>query len=472
MVIRSRTTRPLRMPDSARNEGKNRDKKNEVHALVAPLTILTVIVAMCRLFLNPHMPPNFPTMPENAVRIDENVGLSLKFSKARGGKNVTLGPHEASLVIAKRCKEPRFVLRLVGDEALYSIPIVQKDKYRWECSFQIPFPGLYVVEPRWYGCDPAKQPKNPIRESTKISVSGDRDVANNRLSPSYTTLPDLIPEGFWAAPKLHAEMPNKRFWITPGMDADETTFITSSTELGASMVAREATPVTSMFGDLSNYELLCWIGSTSAATIWESFKSIRPSIAKHQKPFKFHYYPMDDFRQPDRDWETETKLKFRKCKIIVVSVDELKYPITQDDYKQQVATFLRHLVKMFDDETFPIWMLTVNLPSISNPLNMCTAPKRRTNHHPCNDALFDMFSAKAFPPHRVRLLDNTDLTDALLEEEGLQDAVAVIAMRIFAIAGQQVKEWRRAKQRGIKEGLQRRGKLEPNIEFTVYNFKS
>jgi hypothetical protein len=69
-------------------------------------------------------------------------------------------------------------------------------------------------------------------------------------------------------------------------------------------------------------------------------------------------------------------------------------------------------------------------------------------------------------------LDNTDLTDALLEEEGLQDAVAVIAMRIFAIAGQQVKEWRRAKQRGIKEGLQRRGKLEPNIEFTVYNFKS
>jgi hypothetical protein len=36
---------------------------------------------------------------------------------------------------------------------------------------------------------------------------------------------------------------------------------------------------------------------------------VDPPVAspKQQKPFKFHYYPMDDFRQPDRDWETETQ---------------------------------------------------------------------------------------------------------------------------------------------------------------------
>jgi hypothetical protein len=52
------------MPDSARNDGKNRDKKREAHAVVAPLTILAVIVAMCRLILNPRTPPNYPPMPE------------------------------------------------------------------------------------------------------------------------------------------------------------------------------------------------------------------------------------------------------------------------------------------------------------------------------------------------------------------------------------------------------------------------
>ena len=179
---------------------------------------------------------------------------------------------------------------------------------------------------------------------------------------------------------------------------------------------------------------------------------------------------MDDFQKPDQGWATESKLKFRKCKNIIVSVDELKNALSQDEYKQQVSTFLKHLVKMFDDDTFPIWMLTVNLPSVPNATSMCTGPKRRTNHHPCNDALFDLFGAgKAFPD-RVRLLDNTDLTDPLLDE-GLQDSVAVIAMRIFAIAGQQVHTWRQSNQRGTVEGLIRNGTLEPNIVFTVYDFK-
>lgn len=458
------------MPESVRNDGKNRDKKSRAHAMVAPLTILLVVIALFRILFNPRIPPNYPAMPEDAVRLEEHVGLSLQFRKARDGKNVTLGPHEATLVIAKPCKEPRFVMRLVGDEALYSLPIMQTDKYRWKGTFQIPFPGHYMVEPRWYGCDSSEETKEYKGESTKIAVSGDRETNKKPLTLSHTSLPDLIPEGFWASSKLYEDMPNQRFWITRAMGTEEPNYITSSTELGGSTVAKEATPMAPEFGDLSNYELICWVGSTSAANIWESFKSLRPGIAKHQKPFKFHHYPMDNFPQPDRDWDEENKLKFRKCKIIIIAVDELKDAVTQDDYKQQVATFLRHMIKMFDDNTFPIWMTTVNLPPISNA-PMCTSPKKRTNHHPCNDALFDLFSSKPFPD-RVRLLDNTDLTDPLLEE-GLQDAVAVIAMRIYAIAGQQVKTWRtNVKQRGTKEGLQRNGKLEPNILFPVYDFSS
>jgi hypothetical protein len=90
------------------------------------------------------------------------------------------------------------------------------------------------------------------------------------------------------------------------------------------MVAREATPVSSMFGDLSNYELLCWIGSASGATIWESFKSIRPCYRQSNKnPSNFTTIPWMTFDNPIEIGKQKHKLKFRKCKIIVVSVDEL-----------------------------------------------------------------------------------------------------------------------------------------------------
>jgi hypothetical protein len=439
--------------------------------MVSVLTIGLVIIGLGRILLTPPRSPVYPRMPKSAVRIDENVGLSLDFRKTVDGKNVTLeGTHNVLLVIAKSCPSPRFILRLIGQDALFSVPIIQLDKFQWKGAFQVPFIGYYVVEPRWYGCDVAKPTKDYKGESITIAVSGNRESKLQHILPTRTSLPLLIPEGFWASPKLNPDIPNKRLWIIPSMRSKQATMISTSSPLGESFVSKESTPIDKSFGDLSNYELLCWIGSDSARVIWESFKSIRSSIANHQKPFKFHYYPMDDFRQPDRDWEREYKLKFRKCKNVIVSVDELKYSITQEEYTQQVATFLRHLVNIFDDDSFPIWMLTVNLSPILD-IKMCTHPKRRTNHHPCNDALFELFgSIKAFP-NRVRLLDNTDLTSPLLEE-GLTDAMAVIAMRIFAIAGEQVKVWRMKKQRGTKEGLLRNGKLEPNIDYQVYDFTS
>lgn len=473
MVLTRRSTRPLRegISENARYLDAKRFTRGNRAAFVVPLTILTVGIALMRIALKPYYSaPNYPIMPSNAVRLEEKVGLSVEWKKINKGKNITMGPHQVSLTIAKPCKEPRFAMRLVGDEALYSVPIVQIDKYRWAGSFEVPFPGNYLVEPRWYGCRRSSSkvnPKNYKGESSKIVVTGKRENKRKPLTPSHTSI-HPAPEGFWAAPTLYGDMENQRLWITRQMGLEQPHFIVSETNsCGQSTVAKEATPIPREFGDISNYELQCWVGSRSADLIWESFRSLRPSIAKHQKPFKFHYYAMDNFVQPDRDWDDELRLKFRKCKTIFISMDELRDPISQHDYKQQVATFLGHMVKMFDDDTFPIWMLTVNLPPVSSA-PMCTSPALRTQHHPCNDALFDLFAAKPFPD-RVRLLDNTDLTDPLLDE-GLQDAVAVIAMRIFGITGEQVKAWRKANQKGKKEGLERNGILEPNTDFEVYNF--
>mmetsp|Transcript_7936 Transcript_7936/g.13139 ORF Transcript_7936/g.13139 Transcript_7936/m.13139 type:complete len:481 (+) Transcript_7936:133-1575(+) len=474
MVLTRRPARPLRdgLAENARYLDGKRFPKGNRAAFVAPLTILTVAIALMRIVVKPYYDtPTYPVMPASAVRLEEKVGLSLDWKNINGSKNITMGPHRVALTITKPCKEPRFVMRLVGDEALYAVPVVQIDKYRWKGSFEIPFPGNYLVEPRWYGCERSStqddDPKDYKGESMKITVTGKREKKRKSLTTSHTSL-NLFPEGFWASPTLYGDMENKRLWITRQMGLEQPNFILSETEaLGQSTVAKEATPIAREFGDLSNYELLCWVGSDSAATMWESFKSLRPSIAKHQKPFKFHYYPIDNFVQPDRDWDTENKLKFRKCKMIIISVDELRDPISQGEYKEQVATFLNHMVKMFDDDSFPIWMYTANLPPASSA-EMCSSPKKRTQHHPCNDVLFDLFAAKPFPD-RVQLLDNTDLTDPLIDE-GLQDAFAIMAMRTFAICGDQVKKWRRSNQKGKKDGLERKGVLEPNVDYDVYNF--
>mmetsp|Transcript_9485 Transcript_9485/g.13870 ORF Transcript_9485/g.13870 Transcript_9485/m.13870 type:complete len:466 (+) Transcript_9485:61-1458(+) len=455
MVLTRRTARPTRTYEGSRLDVLGKSRKNRA-SFVAPLTIIAVIVALVRIILKLHKPPTYPDMPENAKRIEEKVGLSLDLRRSNK-RNYTMGPHEATLVIGKPCKDSRFFMRLIGDEALVSLPIVQVNKHEWKGKFEIPFPGNYVIEPRWYGCQDALAPSKinqlPYKgESTRIFVGGHRQTRGFRpLTQSHTSVSNLFSEGFWASPNLYDEdMPNSHFWITREMGLKEPNYVQSSTELGDSMVAREASPIPEEFNDLSNYELLCWIGSRSAELIWESFKSLRPFISKNQKPSKFHYYPMHSFVKPDEEWNDETKKRFRKCKNIIISVDELSYPITQEEYKHQVAVFLNHLVKAFDDATFPIWLLTVNLPATSFTPT-CTSPLLRTNHHPCNDALFDLFSSSRFP-NRVQLLDNTDLTSPLLEDDSIQDAIAVIAMRIFAIAGTQVKAWRAAGQRGIKEG--------------------
>jgi hypothetical protein len=237
-----------------------------------------------------------------------------------------------------------------------------------------------------------------------------------------------------------------------------------------STVAVEGNPVPKGFHDLSNYELVCWVGSESAERIRDAFLSLRPSISANQRPFKFHYYPLHNLAKPDIEWEGR-KGGFRKCKNVLISVDELKESVSQSDYKNQVEYFINQVIKCLHDETFPIWMLSVNIPPMVSELpKLCHSPQKHTHNHPCNDALFDLFDKKRTSfPHQVKLLDNTDLSDAHFDQNS-KDIYATIAMRIFSLVGKQVEMWRSVGQKGIKEGLMRNGTLEPNMEQEDYVF--
>jgi hypothetical protein len=183
--------------------------------------------------------------------------------------------------------------------------------------------------------------------------------------------------------------------------------------------------------------------------------------------YQFHYYPVTSFVHPDKDWPEDLKTRFRKCKHVLVSLDQVEEAMSQADYRKQVTTFVEHLVKLLNDSTFPIWFFTVNEPPML--ASTCHSPAMpRTTDHPCNDVLKDLFrpEAKTFPA-QVHLLDNTDMLRPQFDENR-QDILALIALRVFVFVGYQVEQWRNDGQVGRQEGLHRGGKVEPNFDLVPY----
>jgi hypothetical protein len=209
------------------------------------------------------------------------------------------------------------------------------------------------------------------------------------------------------------------------------------------------------------------MGSDSMAKIKGDFMTMRSTLFSHQRPFKFHYYNASTFERPDRDWADDTKRRIRKCKHILVSMDDLRESISQDEYKKQVTTFVWHLTKVLRDDTFPIMMLTVNEAPMH--ASNCHAPTMtRSTDHPCNDVLKHLFrpESKLFPD-QVRLLDNTDLSLPQFDKNR-PDITAVIALRIYVLVGKQVADWRAMGQHGAVDGLHRNNTVEPKYETKEY----
>ena len=231
------------------------------------------------------------------------------------------------------------------------------------------------------------------------------------------------------------------------------------------------------FGELSNYELLCFVGNKTMQDIRASFLDLRGQLFKGQRPFKFHFYSIADLQQPDRYWTQEKKTGMRKCKHMLVNMEESLQPLSQREYQAQIQNFVGHLLKLMKDETFPIRLLTWTESAVGTP--HCHTPFLPwSNQHPCNDVLHNLFQQDPpVFPSRVKLLENTDLTlpvDVDGSSGGIEKTsmrpylLAAIALRIFVIVGEQVAAWRQVGQIGKIDGLYRNGEVEPNFKLEPY----
>ena len=467
-------------PNKSKSESNRADDCNEMKPprfKVLHIAAGTVIFVLLQLFLSRNRLPRYSRQPETGFHIiqqevspEASLLIKLKLAPTTTGSDdktviSAWGPHDVELVLSsKRCDYPRFWMRLVGD-ALVGVELQadSRNKRKWTGSFSLPMKGTYRVDTQWYGCTPDQTRWTGLKESIEFKAMDTSDDSIAATPPedaslfadsawvAVTTGPGSRPQFVWKRPK-HEALPGKIIRI------DE-----------SAPVVKEGTVRQPdglyKFHQLGNYELLCFMGSQSASDIRKKFLKLRPYLAGGQRPFKFHYYNVTDMIHPDKEWKIDAKERVRKCKHILFSLDEMQTPVSQSEYKEQITTFVGHLLKLMNDDTFPIWLFTVNEPPM-RATNCYTPFRDRTTNHPCNDVLHDLFEAKTFP-ERVRLLDNTDLSNPHFDENR-EDILAIIALRVFVFVGKQVSTWRAMGQMGKIDGLHRNGSIEPNVKLVPY----
>jgi hypothetical protein len=448
--------------DSSRRGGP---KRRAVLASISTLLLLLYLVPL------PDSLKNLQSLTKDVshgVSLEVAPGVRLlvdfgpiKDAAAEAEAVLSLGPHTAKLLLERPCDNPKFWLRAEGD-ALVTVNLSASSNSDNSMSgtFAFPIAGKYELVGYWYGCG---------SETKQVKIRVKSVTATGTAVPISNTTTSMYPPSAWISSKKFSQFDSQTttqpyIWHDPQVSPASATLL----KTGSTILSKEGTVSQSGFYDfesLSNYELVCWVGSESAQLLRNSFMQVRPLLFKHQRPFKFHMYPIDYFEKPDRNWEEATKPRLRKCKHILVSLDELKQPVSQSEYINQVQTFINHLLKVMPDETFPIWMFTV-FESPAEASNCLPQSLPRTSDHPCNVALKSLFQDSPFPK-RVQLLDTTELVLPQLGENKA-DVAAAIALRIYVFVGKKVQEWRDKGQKGTVSGLERGGKTEPNSEMVPY----
>jgi len=420
---------------------------------------------------NKQIPDHLRTSDSSLIfQIDSGVELSFQLDGFQSDDSnvVSSGKqHKAILTLTKSCPSPRLWLRIEGD-VLAAIILYETKGNVWEGTFAIPIPGVFSLVAYWYGCTDTEQTLKQriplINVTTKDAAIYDASI-DRPFFPRSAWLPS---KGFT---QLNEEPTQPYVWHSLDVLPEEANMLKTTESLVTKESATYSDTDYYRFKELSNYELVCWIGGESAELLRKSFLELRSQVNGHQRPFKFHLYTSKSFSNPDTTWGEEEKKKFRKCKHILISMDHVddgRVPMTQTQYAEHVKNFIGHLLKAFPDDTFPIWMFTV-LESPVTPTSCVQPTLPRSSHHPCNTALQDLFHTSPFP-ERVRLMDVTDISQPqLLGSSRPQDVVATaIALRIFVFVGKQVAEWRTNGQEGNIHGLQRGDHLEPNFELVPY----
>ena len=186
--------------------------------------------------------------------------------------------------------------------------------------------GTYSVNLKWFGCASEESSDSLHAELLKLDVTGS---PVGRKSDHRT----IFATASWLSKSLIPSIADdERFadyvWIDQEsligtIDEDEYIHLDNR---NVSIARRGTFTDRGMykFSELGNYEIVCFWGGATMHKIREIFLQEKKIVSRGQRPFKFHYYNVTQFQNPDRDWEQSDKERCRKCKHIFLSVDDME----------------------------------------------------------------------------------------------------------------------------------------------------
>lgn len=266
---------------------------------------------------------------------------------------------------------------------------------------------------------------------------------------------------------------------------DRVTVISKPTSLLAS--SDKTISLFPYFSELSNYELVCWLGDEDAHIYFKAFMDLYPMMGSSgQRPFKFKYIKLTDISDPTEHFSETTYQTFDKCKIMFISygIDRFEDGISPEEYREEINILMSHIEQSMPKFKYA-WILTAR-SSTMNPSETTSCangsgyPGRTPDRiHKFNEGIRMIFQGR--PPGSlsepgVHLMDISDISESfwhiIHSAEEDHDGTIVetqvstaVAMRCLEKISQQVKAWRSINQIGTVKGLSKGGTMIPNSEL-------
>lgn len=220
------------------------------------------------------------------------------------------------------------------------------------------------------------------------------------------------------------------------------------------------------FSDLSNYELVCWMGDDDARLYFDAFLDLFPLVGSTgQHRFKFKYIKLTDTSDPTKHFSDATHQKYKKCKILFVSygIDRFDIGISPEVYSKEISTLINHIKQSQPDKH--AWFLSARSSTLTaTKLTRCwhdldhgRAPDRIHTFNEETRRIFNERQMESFTSEpgaqSIYFMDNSDITEAFWHIVSAEDATstirtmetqiaAAVAMRCMEKIAQQVMSWR------------------------------
>ena len=401
------------------------------------------------------------------------------------------------------CPHPTVNVKLAGPEIYTFAPFILDDDSLYDnvhvLRVDIPSSlllGVYNAEVALIQCGELKKTHTPSTDITTFCTIESTSF-NHMIRVQRNDTKSIYPSTWAWVSKKDGTIPKQVDYVFTEIDRELNSpmynnLITLKDANGIDITLSKPTSLSSnsetslirYFNQLSNYELVCWMGDQDAERYFRAFMRLYPLLGS-QRPFKFKYLRLTDISEPIKHFSETDHNTYNKCKIFFISygIDQFNADVTYNAnlYGQEVKSLLWHISKSHSALYGRSWFLSprssTKYPDMTTICTASVQDKTPDRIYAANEELhriFDDTTQRDF--EHIHFMDNSDITEAFwntpLSEDISNNQHIVesqitfnVAMRCIEKIALTVKDWRFNGQIGNINGLMKNGALIPNDEL-------